>query len=307
MDKQFLSIIADEVDELLQNPAYQKRFADNLERFKQQIEQYRYSRDWDDALLENDVRRINSGKKPVSSPDSNPVSGKAKLKRRRQKSAEKHPIKLPDLGKEEQDPALPPATHPDPFRLDLSSEDNLPICFALLVVIYDMVRSDKLPKRLGRFIGPPSKLIGNAAAVIKYMIENNNGELADHEIIKGALSAVKDNLSDLDIVINPKTNSQPDKVLPPAAEKAYQSYKYAVEKDSSLETDKEVYAWLERESFDGYKLPSLDNWLRYLGRGRKHYGDHKNTPRAGRAAAAIKVKDDPGILDQVSNQYLKSD
>lgn len=77
--------------------------------------------------------------------------------------------------------------------------------------------------------------------------------------------------------------------LKKSEKKAYESYKIAEEKMSPKPTDREAYEWLvdHQEHIEHYSLPSFDNWARYVRTGRKHYGDPKNTPRAGRPGRSI--------------------
>ena len=71
--------------------------------------------------------------------------------------------------------------------------------------------------------------------------------------------------------------------LPPAAEKAYQSYDAAIKQNPDLSTDQEVYERLTEYGDPDYGLPSFETWSRHLRSGRTFYDAHKNTPRAGRA------------------------
>ena len=100
-----------------------------------------------------------------------------------------------------------------------------------------------------------------------------------------------------------------DTKLAPAEEKAYQSYEYAIKKwpDLAGKTDKNVHDWLSENGIPDYDMPSFETWTRQLRTGRKHYGTNKNTPRAERESNVPKVKNDPDLLKQMSNQYTKPD
>lgn len=100
-----------------------------------------------------------------------------------------------------------------------------------------------------------------------------------------------------------------DIILPPAQEKAYQSYWYAIKKCSEIanKKDKDVYLWLKENGPADYDLPSFNTWSRYVRDGRKLHGTHKNSPRAGRETKVPKANDDPDLIQQISNQYTKSD
>ena len=102
------------------------------------------------------------------------------------------------------------------------------------------------------------------------------------------------------------------KQLQAAAEKAYQSYNHAVDKNPDLvgKTDRDAYNWLKGngcEDYEDYGLPCLNTWTRQLRTARNYYGTNKNTPRAGRKSNASSVKNDPDLLSQISNKYTKPD
>ena len=84
---------------------------------------------------------------------------------------------------------------------------------------------------------------------------------------------------------------------PPAIEKAYQSYGYAISQNSQLANakDREVYNWLAEKDNDDYPLPVFETWQRYLRVGRKHYGTSKNTLRAGRTPKTAISATDPAV------------
>lgn len=72
-------------------------------------------------------------------------------------------------------------------------------------------------------------------------------------------------------------------------QKAYQSYVHAelnLDKDDDVRkiTDREAYQWLKDFGPEGYELPPFDSWVRYVRKGRKHYGSQKNSPRGNRGA-----------------------
>jgi hypothetical protein len=92
--------------------------------------------------------------------------------------------------------------------------------------------------------------------------------------------------------------------LPPAREKAYQSYQYAVavETNYNLKTDREVYDWLKDNGHSDYELPAFETWQRYVRDGRKYYGTPKNTPRAGRFHARSII-----TADQLSSSFDEED
>src|SRR5262249_23061222 len=79
------------------------------------------------------------------------------------------------------------------------------------------------------------------------------------------------------------------KTLPPAREKAYSQWKWAIEQNAEFSdetTDHEVYKWLE-EHWDGDKLPSFASWSRYLRNARRTHGESKYSPRRGRTGRSI--------------------
>jgi hypothetical protein len=97
----------------------------------------------------------------------------------------------------------------------------------------------------------------------------------------------------LDTTVAPEPPTEPPR-LPPSHEKAYRQYKDATDKNPTQlngATDREVYEWLQKHAEDE-KLPSLDSWARYLRNARRHYGDQKNTPRAGRPTGKSVVRKD---------------
>jgi hypothetical protein len=97
--------------------------------------------------------------------------------------------------------------------------------------------------------------------------------------------------------------------LPPATEKAYQSYQVAIGKNPELadKKDKDVYKWLSENGVDDYSLPYFETWSRQVRTGRAHYGTSKHTLRKGRKSNAVKADKDPDLLKQISNQYGKPD
>lgn len=90
---------------------------------------------------------------------------------------------------------------------------------------------------------------------------------------------------------------------------AYQSYCMAIKKNPSLvdKRDRDVYEWLKENGSDDYELPAFETWSAQVRAGRRFYGTQKNNRRHGRKAPAIKIQDDPEILNKISNQYPKPD
>lgn len=85
-----------------------------------------------------------------------------------------------------------------------------------------------------------------------------------------------------------------DKSLEVRYEKAYQSYCYAVEKNTGIETDKQAYDWLKENGCEDedYQLPSFETWQRYVQSGRKYHGTQKNKPRGGRTGRSVVQRKD---------------
>ena len=78
------------------------------------------------------------------------------------------------------------------------------------------------------------------------------------------------------------------KTLRPCDEKALSQYQHAIEKDPSIESDDEAYDWLVEDlKADGIALTQRDNWKRYIGRARTHYGKQKNGPRIGNETHSV--------------------
>ena len=73
--------------------------------------------------------------------------------------------------------------------------------------------------------------------------------------------------------------------LPNRMATAYAQYQRAetalAEEGNNKPIDQECYDWLKSHN-DGDTLPASDTWQRYVGGARKHLGQQKNTPRAGR-------------------------
>lgn len=94
--------------------------------------------------------------------------------------------------------------------------------------------------------------------------------------------------------------------ITPAAEKAYQSYNYAISQAPELvgKIDKEVHSWLSENGLAEYKLPSFNTWQRQVRIGRKHYGTQKNTPRSNRTSPSVKPYGSLELSD-ITNQYKK--
>jgi hypothetical protein len=71
-------------------------------------------------------------------------------------------------------------------------------------------------------------------------------------------------------------------------EAAYQSFKHAESEMESGLTDRQAFDWLKENGLSAYKLPrEYRTWTRYLRKGREHYGEQKNQPRAGRGGRSI--------------------
>jgi hypothetical protein len=81
--------------------------------------------------------------------------------------------------------------------------------------------------------------------------------------------------------------------LPPAREKAYQQFQWAVQQDAALEgaTDRDVYEWLKEKLDEDDKLPSFASWSKYVRDARKIQGVSKHTSRAGRTGRSIVTPD----------------
>lgn len=83
-----------------------------------------------------------------------------------------------------------------------------------------------------------------------------------------------------------------DQELSPVVEQAYRVWEAArdvVERTGARPTYKNIYAYLQDEltAEDGYELPNLETWSRYVREGRSHYGTSGNSPRAGRTGRSI--------------------
>jgi hypothetical protein len=100
-----------------------------------------------------------------------------------------------------------------------------------------------------------------------------------------------------------------NKKLPPAEQKAYVIYKYAISKKPELEeaTDNEVYDWLENNHPEEYRLPSCETWKRQLRCARRYYGTQKNSLRAGRIGHSIIQSEQLQSLSEISSQFDKTD
>ena len=97
-----------------------------------------------------------------------------------------------------------------------------------------------------------------------------------------------------------------DTKLTPAEEKAYQSYDYAIEKNSELagKADKDVHKWLKENGIDDYILPTFNTWQRQVRAGRNKYGTQKNTPRGGRTSPSVKSSKDIKLVE-ITNRFIK--
>jgi hypothetical protein len=80
--------------------------------------------------------------------------------------------------------------------------------------------------------------------------------------------------------------------VPPAARKAYLSFKVAEAKLGRQLADREAYDYLNHEiefestgewrELSGYQLPNFDTWIRHLRTARKTLGEQKYNKRSGR-------------------------
>jgi hypothetical protein len=85
----------------------------------------------------------------------------------------------------------------------------------------------------------------------------------------------------------PETDSPCEK-LRPCDERAYAQYRFAIEQEASLNSDKDVYDWLQKcKSINEDELPIYANWSRYLRKARKAKGEGKNTPRRGNPTKSV--------------------
>ena len=76
--------------------------------------------------------------------------------------------------------------------------------------------------------------------------------------------------------------------LRPCDKKAFSQYQHAIEQESSIVSDDEAYDWLVEDlRADGISLTRRDNWKRYVGRARTHYGKQKNGPRIGNETHSV--------------------
>jgi hypothetical protein len=86
--------------------------------------------------------------------------------------------------------------------------------------------------------------------------------------------------------------------LPLSCERAYRGFQRAVSLCGEM-TDKAAYDWLNEQDKETDEMPAFDTWVRYLRKGREHYGTQKNTPRGGRSGRSIVT------LDQIEYQSKK--
>ncbi len=73
---------------------------------------------------------------------------------------------------------------------------------------------------------------------------------------------------------------------------AHAQYEIAIKKKSSLNTDRQVYDWINNNKDDDelYLLPRFDTWVRYLREARNHLGESKYSPRSGRDTSGSIVR-----------------
>jgi hypothetical protein len=74
--------------------------------------------------------------------------------------------------------------------------------------------------------------------------------------------------------------------LPDRMQRAYGQYLTALPNLRDRPTDRECYNWAKSHNEDS-PLPSFDTWQRYVRAARRHYGEQKNAPRAGRRGRSI--------------------
>jgi len=76
--------------------------------------------------------------------------------------------------------------------------------------------------------------------------------------------------------------------LPRHIEFAYRSFELAAAEEWDHEpTDREYHDWLKENGPADYGLPIFHTWVRYVRKGREHYGTRKNIPRGGRTGRSM--------------------
>ena len=71
-------------------------------------------------------------------------------------------------------------------------------------------------------------------------------------------------------------------LLPERFKRAYGQYLSALPNGGDASTDGDCYDWAKAHA-EGSPLPALETWQRYVRQARRHYGQQKNSPRAGRS------------------------
>lgn len=71
-------------------------------------------------------------------------------------------------------------------------------------------------------------------------------------------------------------------LLPERVRFAYGQYLAAVPNVPNQATDRECYDWAKAHN-EGTRLPAFDTWQRYVRQARRHLGQQKNSPQAGRS------------------------
>lgn len=70
-------------------------------------------------------------------------------------------------------------------------------------------------------------------------------------------------------------------------EQAYLSYEFGIDQLGRNASSKEVWNYLHENPFEGYSLPGIDTWQRYVRKGRQYYSTQKNSPRASRISRSV--------------------
>lgn len=68
---------------------------------------------------------------------------------------------------------------------------------------------------------------------------------------------------------------------------AYLAAQYAEQMNSKQLSDRQSFDWLKENGVEGYTLPGFDTFTDYLTKARKHMGEQRKTPRAGRPNKSI--------------------
>ncbi len=89
-------------------------------------------------------------------------------------------------------------------------------------------------------------------------------------------------------------------LLPERVKYAYGQYLSAVPNVPDQATDRECYDWAKGHN-EGSPIPAFETWQRYVRQARKHLGQQKNTPQAGRSfgrSIALPEEIDPPEADE---------